>query len=278
MHLFEAILEANHRAIAGDATAGIHPAEFADALPVAALTCIDARLNRLLPAALGVPEAQFIWLRNAGNIVTGPMSSTIRSLALACAVKGAREIAILGHTDCLVGRTSTMQLLNRLSALGVDRRGLPDNLQEFFGMFGSERQNVIKAVDFVRRSPVIGAKVPVHGLLIDIETGRLEWVVNGYDTFNTAAGKLTTALTSAEQKLDALEEIGQGALGDIPFPQTQIGEGVTSAKDILHQAADAAQAIAQRIPPAAPARVTEGKSPPKLPNPARFKIDFRKPR
>jgi carbonic anhydrase len=279
MQLFEAILEANHRAVAGDQTAGIHPGEFPNELPVAALTCIDARLNRLLPAALGVPEEQFIWLRNAGNIITGPLSSTIRSLALACAVKGAKEIAILGHTDCQVGRTTTMQLLERLAALGVERGRLPDNLQDFFGMFGSERQNVIKAVDFVRRSPVIGAKVPVHGLLIDIETGRLEWIVNGYDTFNTAAGKLTTALKSAEQKLDALEEIGQAVLGDIPFPQTQIGEGVTSAKDILTKAADAAQAVAQRKAQAA--RPPEGApptTPPKLPHPVRFKIDFRKPR
>ena len=32
MCLFEAIIDANHRAVAGDASAGLHPAEFADAL------------------------------------------------------------------------------------------------------------------------------------------------------------------------------------------------------------------------------------------------------
>jgi hypothetical protein len=32
MRLFEAIIDANHRAVAGDASAGLHPAEFADAL------------------------------------------------------------------------------------------------------------------------------------------------------------------------------------------------------------------------------------------------------
>jgi hypothetical protein len=31
MHLFEAIIDANHRAVAGDTTAGLHPAEIADA-------------------------------------------------------------------------------------------------------------------------------------------------------------------------------------------------------------------------------------------------------
>src|SRR5512145_2002655 len=108
MRLFEAIVDANHRALAGDQSAGLRPAEYADSLPVAALTCIDPRLNPLIPEVLGVPEEQFIWLRNAGNIITSPLSSTMRSLALACAVKGGREIVILGHTDCLVRKTSVL--------------------------------------------------------------------------------------------------------------------------------------------------------------------------
>ena len=72
MRLFEAILDANHRALAGDANAGLHPADFADSLPIAALTCIDARLNPLFPEVLGLPKEHFVWLRNAGNIITGP--------------------------------------------------------------------------------------------------------------------------------------------------------------------------------------------------------------
>ena len=60
MLLLEAIIDANHRALAGDPKAGVHPADFADALPLAALTCIDPRLNPLLPAVLGLPAEQFI--------------------------------------------------------------------------------------------------------------------------------------------------------------------------------------------------------------------------
>src|SRR5881394_547790 len=145
MHLFEAIVEANHRAVAVGAKATLNLAEFADALPVVALTCIDPRLNRLIPEMLGVPEEQFIWLRNAGNIITGPLSSTMRSLALACAIKGGKEIAIIGHTDCQVCKTTTMQLIDRLRGLGIERHLLPENINEYFGTFGSERQNVIKA-------------------------------------------------------------------------------------------------------------------------------------
>src|SRR4249920_1151895 len=141
MRLFEAIIEANHRAAAGDQAAGLHPGEFQDALPLVALTCIDPRLQPLMPEVLGIREEHFIWLRNAGNIITGPLSSTMRSLALACAVKGGKEIVIIGHTDCLVGKTATMDLIDRLAALGVPRGILPENITEYFGMFASTRQN-----------------------------------------------------------------------------------------------------------------------------------------
>ena len=136
---------------------------------------------------LRLPAEQFIWLRNAGNIIFDPMSSMTRTLALACAVKGGREIAIIGHSDCLVCKTNALQLLEKFKDLGVDRHLLPDNLNEFFGLFSSERQNVIKGCDIVRHSPLIGPKIPVHGLLLDIETGRLDWVVNGYETWQKGA-------------------------------------------------------------------------------------------
>src|SRR5579862_6905143 len=139
--LFEAVVEANHRALAGDAQAGLHPDDYQDELPLVALTCVDARLNALLPQVLGVPKEQFIWLRNAGNIITGPLSSTMRSLALGCAIKGGKEIAIIGHNDCQVCKTSTSKLTEAFRALGVERSGLPENLTEFFGLFASERQN-----------------------------------------------------------------------------------------------------------------------------------------
>lgn len=232
MRLFEAIIEANHKAAGGE-SAGLRPAEFADSLPVAALTCIDARLNPLIPEVLGIPEEQFIWLRNAGNIITGPISSTMRSLALACAVKGAEEICIIGHTDCQVCKTSTMQLLERLKAIGVERQRLPDNVNEFFGMFSSERQNVIKACELVRASPLIGPKIPVHGLLLDIQTGRLEWLVNGYQQWATMSDKWNDVMRSGGETVDKLKSLADFNIGEMKFPETKIGETVVKATDWL---------------------------------------------
>ena len=230
MRLFEAIVDANHRAVDGDTNAGLHPADFAEELPVIALTCIDPRLNAFFPNALALPAEQFIWLRNAGNIIFDPMSSMTRTLALACAVKGGKEISIIGHTDCQVAKTTTIQLLDRLKTLGIERQRLPDNLNDFFGLFSSERQNVIKGCDIIRRSPLIGPKIPVHGMLLDIETGRLEWIVNGYQTLETSANR---AADPANLLGQTMEKLGHFDIGEMKFPEEKIGELATKAVDWL---------------------------------------------
>jgi carbonic anhydrase len=276
MRLLEAIIDANHRALAGDTNAGLHPAEFADALPLVALTCIDVRLNSILPQVLGIPPEQFIWLRNAGNIITGPQSSTMRSLSLACAVKGGKEVAIIGHTDCQVGQTTVMQLLEKLRAIGVERHMLPDNLNDFFGMFGSERQNVIKAVEIARQSPLLGPKIPVHGLLVDIETGKLDWLVNGYQSAETMTTRWNEFVKSAGQTVDKLKSLSDFNIGEMKFPETKIGETVTNAENWLSQKVHKLD-----IKPPEPAAETPNEKPPvppriPLPPPIRPKIHLRR--
>ena len=236
MRLFEAILEANHKVTPGNRTVAIPVSEFAQALPVVALTCIDSRLNSLLPGVLGIAEEHFIWLRNAGNIITSTTSSTMRSLALGCAIKGGKELAVIGHTDCRVGQTSILQLLESLKALGIERAGLPENLTEFFGVFASERQNVLKAVDFIRRSPLIGPALPVHGLLVDIQSGRLEWLLNGYQALDTVAARFVATIKADHPSLQS--PFGSAALaefniGEMTFPEAKIGEAPQPAADWL---------------------------------------------
>lgn len=224
MRLIEAVLKAN--GLAGDGGGvGLAVAEHGDALPLAALTCIDARLNRLIPERLGIPEEQFVWLRNAGNIITGPLSSTVRSLALGCAVKGAKEIAVIGHTDCQVCKATMLNLTEALRHLGVDRHRLPDNIVEYFGLFASERQNVMRAAEIIRSSPLIGPRVPVHGLMMDTGTGRLEWVVNGYETLAQTASALTAAVHRVESSLmEAAASLPDLKLGEMRMPEVKIGD------------------------------------------------------
>ena len=266
MRLFEAIIDANHRAVAGDATAGLHPADFADELPVIALTCIDPRLNAFFPNALALPAEQFIWLRNAGNIIFDPMSSMTRTLALACAVKGGKEIAIIGHTDCQVRKTTAMQLLNKFKELGIDRHQLPDDLNEFFGLFSSERQNVIKGCDIVRHSPLIGPKIPVHGFLLDIENGKLEWIVNGYEVWQTLPAAGDVIGKGDGQKTGQLGSFAAFNLGEMKFPEAKIGEAVAKAEGWLTEQVGQLKMKPVSTPPAQPLP-SAPVVPPKIPLP-----------
>jgi hypothetical protein len=71
---------------------------------------------------------------------------------------------------------------------------------------------------------LIGPKVPVQGLLIDIETGNLEWLVNGYDQLGAAPTAWSEVARSAGQMFDALKPLTGFNLGEMKFPETKIGE------------------------------------------------------
>jgi carbonic anhydrase len=249
MRLFDAILDANHCALAGDTNAGVHPGDFLNDLPVVALTCIDPRLNRLFPGVLGLPEEQFIWLRNAGNIIFDPLSSMTRTLALACAVKGGREIALIGHTDCKVSQTTVSSLIDRFKEIGVDRSKLPDNLNDFFGLFASERQNVIRGVDIVRSSPLIGPNIPVHGLVVDVNTGKLDWIVNGYEVLTRGAMPANAQTPSLGQTVKELATLAPFKMADLKFPEVKIGEIATDVKQIFAKEMTPAPTVPTPPPP-----------------------------
>jgi carbonic anhydrase len=118
-----------------------------------------------------------------------------------------------------------MVLLDKLKALGVDRHHLPENINEFFGMFATERQNVIKACGFARESPLIGPKIPVHGLIVDIATGKLDWVVNGYETWQTAPQHTEIDFNkSAGAAIGAHGSSTTFDIGEMKFPGQKIGE------------------------------------------------------
>lgn len=257
MRLLDALLDANER-FCRSAKGELAPTEFEAALPLVALTCIDARLNHLVPEALGVPESHFIWLRNAGNIITGPLSSTLRSVALACAVKGGREILILGHTDCQVRKTSTLELLGKFAALGIARAQLPENLQEYFGLFASERQNVLKSVEHVRASPLIGARIPVHGALMDIGTGRLELLVNGYQVLEAATSQSSHSARPVAETKAGLETSRSASdrtpLGDVKSGELQIGEVMPRVEATLGEKVPSPAEQSRPAPAATPAQ------------------------
>jgi len=97
-----------------------------------------------------------------------------------------REVAVIGHTQCGLSHVDPAAVTASMQALGVDPRqviekeGLGDmnGLPRWLGAFSDVHINVKEVVNVIRRSPFL-PKLPVHGLVIDINTGKLEMVERG---------------------------------------------------------------------------------------------------
>ena len=79
----------------------------------------------------------------------------------------------------------------------------------------------------------MGPRVPVHGLLVDIESGRLEWLVNGYQALATASFAHAVSPDPSNQPLDTLKQMLPFNLGEMKFPEGKIGDLATKAEVII---------------------------------------------
>lgn len=71
-------------------------------------------------------------------------------------------------------RGITNEKLDTLRYSGID-------LERFLQGFSSVEESVEHSVSILRNHPLLPEEVPVHGLVIDPDTGKLDLVVNGYD-------------------------------------------------------------------------------------------------
>src|SRR5262249_22741791 len=119
----------------------------------------------------------------------------------------------------------------------------------------SERQNIVKSCDIVRHSPLIGPRIPVHGLLLNIESGELDWVVNGYQILDTMAHRLNEPIGQAGSPPDLMKSLSPFHLGEMKFPESKIGELASKAEDWLSKQSGKVgrnvQAAAQNVAPIA---------------------------
>lgn len=153
---------------------------------MAVVTCMDCRLVRMFEQALGLERGDVLELRTAGATISKPeregrASDLIRSLAGGIYLLGVREVAVIGHTQCGLAHADQAVLTASMQALGVDPQALIEKeelgdvkgLLSWLGAFDDVHVNVKEVVNVIRSSPYL-PKIPVHGLVIDINTGKLE--------------------------------------------------------------------------------------------------------
>lgn len=146
---------------------------------IAVLTCMDARLLELLPAALGFRGGDINIIKNAGGLIRDVHDPLIRSLLIAVLELEVRHIMIIGHTQCGVKRLNPEHIITALEQRGVEHKEIqrfaretPD-FQKWFNGFDTEAEPVQQSVSIVRNHPLMPNDVTVSGHVISIETGEL---------------------------------------------------------------------------------------------------------
>ena len=154
----------------------------APAKGIALFTCMDTRLVEFLEPALGLGRGDAKVIKNAGNTVVDPTGGVIRSLVVAVYALGCEEIYVVGHRDCGMAEIDEPELERRMLARGVPAEAiaaLQPSLREWVGTFHDPEGNVRHVVEIIRASPLLPDDVPVHGLMFDPASGRLELLVRG---------------------------------------------------------------------------------------------------
>lgn len=157
-------------------------------LNVVVVTCMDDHLVDLAHKALNLNSGEAKIIKNAGALISHPFGSVMRSLIVAVYELKAHEIIIMGHKDCGMSKVDTDEMIHNMLARGIAQKDL--DLIQYAGIdfrhwlrgFNDVFQSVKHDVDLVKNHPLLPSDVPVHGLVIDPETGALDLVVDGYQT------------------------------------------------------------------------------------------------
>jgi carbonic anhydrase len=150
------------------------------------LTCMDTRLTELLPRAMNFGNGDVKLIKNAGALVTHPFGSVMRSILVAVYELGAEEIAVVGHHECGMAGLSCVRVLDKAKARGVSEETLAMlanagiDLPKWLTGFERVEDGVRQSVETIRNHPLLPRGVPIHGLIIHPETGKLDLLVDGY--------------------------------------------------------------------------------------------------
>ncbi|WEG16312.1 carbonic anhydrase [Alkalihalophilus pseudofirmus] len=151
------------------------------------LTCMDTRLVELLHRAMDLKNGDAKIIRNAGAVISHPFGSIMRSILVAVYELQADEVVVVGHHGCGMAGLESESILEKAKERGLDV-DVVDTLEYsgidvkgFLTGFSKVEDNVAHSVDVINNHPLFVRQIPVHGLVICPDTGKLDVVVNGYD-------------------------------------------------------------------------------------------------
>lgn len=150
------------------------------------LTCMDTRLVELLPKAMNIHNGDAKIIKSAGSIVSHPFGSVMRSILVAVYQLEAKEVFVIGHLGCGMASLNPQDMLSKAKELGISDDTISTlknsgiRLEEWLTGFNDVKSSVLRSVNLVRSHPLLPKNLPVHGLIINSETGELDVVDSGY--------------------------------------------------------------------------------------------------
>lgn len=149
------------------------------------LTCMDTRLVELLPKALNVKNGDVKIVKTAGALVSHPFGSIMRSILVALYQLKADEVLVVGHHDCGMSGMSATSMMENMKERGISNETFDTlsysgiDVEKWLSGFNKVEDSVAHSVNMIKNHPLM-PEVPVHGLVIDPSTGKLDVVVEGY--------------------------------------------------------------------------------------------------
>ena len=150
------------------------------------LTCMDTRLVELVHKATNTKNGDVKVVKNAGAVISHPFGSIMRSLLVAVYELQADEILVIGHHDCGMSSLNSDKILEDMIERGVEKKTIDTlihsgiDLHKWFQGFSNVKESVANSVNVIKNHPLMVSGIPVHGLVINPETGKLDLVVDGY--------------------------------------------------------------------------------------------------
>ena len=178
MSVLQEVLQANEQYAAGFDKGDL-------ALPpargFAILTCMDARLDPAKYAGLAEGDAHVI--RNAGGRAS---DDAIRSLVISYKLLGTKEWFVIHHSDCGM-EFFTDDVIRGLLSSSLDTAALgPDGFYDVGDSPGhdegkhiswltiaDQNASVVEDVTRIRAHPLVPGRIPIHGYIYDVRSGRL---------------------------------------------------------------------------------------------------------
>lgn len=151
------------------------------------ISCMDTRLVELLPKSMNIRNGDTKILKTAGAIVSHPFGSVMRSIVVAVYQLKADEIFVIPHHDCGMSAVNPDEVIGKMIDREIPKETISIiensgiDIKKWLHGFDDVYESLKHSVSTIKLHPLIPKTVPVHGLIIAPDTGKLEVVIDGYE-------------------------------------------------------------------------------------------------